>query len=469
MRGVVVLFILMMGLFTGRAESKNGHGKLLKEFLENNTSVVTARSRKKLAALSYQMLGASKTFFFAFEKAKVTDRSDNLTYGSKAYNSTSNSHSWTLSKDFLFGTTLSYKKSKTDYYLDSAKKSRYEYGTTLTISQNLGQDFFGISHRKALESASYHAKGVQALSKDQVERLLIHFYSTFVSIRIQKTMVSLSNETLKRAKRRTSLIRKRVRDGIRRKVDLYQAQMLEMKSLEDLKNAKMVLDDSLAQMSDLLGRKVLGKEVDDLAFRRLPSLRTASRANSYELLAKKMELEKAKRDLDKSMYAMLPVIKLTGSYRYNDWDYDKAMARGKGGYGENQKKTTVAITASWPLLLAPQRVDLQMKKVSKMVAQRQLHAMENKFDNISESLLRQINLLEKNIGLSKKRQVLARKAVSEYNRLYKIGKAALDNVIQAEEDLSSSAKIYFGNLQKRELMRASFEQLNGNLKNYLIQ
>lgn len=86
-----------------------------------------------------------------------------------------------------------------------------------------------------------------------------------------------------------------------------------------------------------------------------------------------------------------------------------------------------------------------------------------------ESLLTQIDLLEKNLVSVKSRKDLALVALQEMTKLYNRGRADLDQVIRAEESLINTEKSFVQYLAQREGLIYKLASLYGTLEEYLTK
>src|SRR5690606_38195973 len=94
--------------------------------------------------------------------------------------------------------------------------------------------------------------------------------------------------------------------------------------------------------------------------------------------------------------------------------------------------------------------------------------IEKNLNQTEVSLRKKKSIVESNIDSSRQRKEIATQVLREYNRLYKLGRADLDQLIRAEENLILREISYISYLADREIIVSELASLYGILEKYLI-
>ena len=168
-------------------------------------------------------------------------------------------------------------------------------------------------------------------------------------------------------------------------------------------------------------------------------------------------------------YAFFPQIKLDASYKTNDYDADSGSTAFKEGViGSKHKESSVGVTVTWPIGFKSDEVEKAKVKVQLSSAQMEQQKLKRSFEQNVSFLKSRLNLLEINISSALNRVKLANRVLVEYNKLYNLGRADIDQVIRAEEDLINTEKSFVQYLANRDSLLANMATLFGSLKDYVL-
>lgn len=448
--------------------------KLANEYLLENSSINSALAKSEVSKLDIDALNATKTWSLSYDGEKA---SGNLVSSSTLLSPESETTSQTLSlaKGFSWGGTFVLDNTLShldqDATLTTTKINRYGLNQGVTYSQDLWRNFFGREFDKSVEVLESTYKSTEASTQETINQGLLSFTQAYNNTLLQKALVSLQGEAIQRAKRRLNLIRKRVKDGLREKVDLYQAQMALVSQAEQTRTAEVNLESALDGLNGLLHRKVEVSEIRALTFSEpaLSSLPTGEVLSNKNLKSLK-EIEKIfKASYDVATLGTLPSLAFSAGYRTNGVGTIQSTAINDGTFGGKNSEKTVGLSLTWNIGSAGEEIAKSQALLNYKTAEN-TKAKLHKSLVVTETILKtQIKKLDENLKANMKRMSLANKTLSEYNRLYKRGRADLDQVIRSEEALINTQKSFVTYFTQREGLVYSLAVLYGDLKGYLVK
>ncbi len=449
---------------------------LVKEYLQENMNIKSNELDSQSASYNLGITQAQNDWmlsaalsheeeegvgFFSFNQ--VNTRTEYATVG--------------ISKDNFWGGEFSLKQEIYKYDLrewsstPAVGVSPYETVTTISYAQDLGANFFGLEYRTDEQITETTAKVTQVNLSIQNQNLLYDFLTNYLNAKLDKTLVDLNEESLKRAQKRRAVIAKRVRDRLSKTVDLYQSQIAEYSQEETLLSQKRSLSQNLNQLSSDLHRKIMETELTsyDLINPPLSEKTQGKLERSLDLQSLQEKLVLAKLSLKKAKRGYYPSITLTGSYSTDSLQANFNEAYSRGAFGSGAEVGSISLAVSFPL---------GMRQVRSEVAQEQLDLQKNEYllkktkTNLTNSLFNlesRISLLKTQIDISKKKRLLAQKALQEQNRLYYLGKKDLEEVIRSEETLIDTEIKLANNLTLYNLLLGQYASVKGKLLSFVYQ
>lgn len=464
-----VLFLYCFSSFAGLEQ-------LAKEFLERNSIVAEAKSQVVLAQLDIESWDSSK--------------SASLNWGSNYNNNSLESysafaaqfaggafrlpiemqtHGLTLSKDFSWGGSLSFENTVNQIEAEGTQKI-FGFTQGLTFTQDIGRDFLGQNYRlqgEALESA---LKASASQSQGEIEQSLLTLIQKYYSASLYKSMVKLQKEAQKRAERRLALIKRRVRDGLREKVDLIQARISLLRAQESVKSAKQNLISNLESIATSVHRPVAQEDIIGFTENNFKthSIIKGDVGNNLGLQALTFQVEALGQTLKTKDNDLLPEINFQASIKNNN--YDPNMGRGLSGgtFGKPNDELAVGVNVVWPFGNKPQKVEETRARVKFETAKLKKDRLEINIAQIEKSIRDQIKVLEDNLESSKNRLKLAQSALDEYSVLYERGRADLDQLIASEETLIQTQISHVQYQSQREQLTYQLSYIYGKLTTDLV-
>ena len=467
---------VIIGLWGLTFSSYASLNNLAKEFLERNSIVAEAKSQIVLAQLDIE----------AWDNSKTTSLSWNSNYNNNALESYSafaaqfaggafrfpiemHTHGITVGKDFSWGGNLSFENT---YNQIQAEGTQRIYGFTqgLTFTQNIGRDFFGQNYKLQGKSLEESLKASESQSKNEIEQSLLNLINSYYSASLNKSMVKLQTEAQKRAKRRLDLIQRRVKDGLREKVDLIQAEISLLTAQESVKSANQSLISNLESISTAVHREVTKDDVTGFtedSFQ-VHLVQMGDVNENLNLQTLEYQLKSLEKNLKSKGNDLLPDINFQASVKNNNYDPNMGDGIWGGTFGKPNDEVAVGFNVVWPFGSKPQKVEETKARVQFETAKLKRDRMAIDVIQIEKSIRDQISVLEENLKSSKSRMSLAQRALDEYTGLYGRGRADLDQLIAAEETLIQTQINHVQYQSQREQLTYQLSFLYGKLTDDLM-
>ena len=461
----ILLFLLGITCFQTHASLL----KISKEYLQNNSDILVSATKVETAQFDYESFLLTKTWNLNYNFNK-TDGNLESASTFLSTDSTSSSHILSLSKDTEWGGTFSLNNTLSSYETSLSPTTTYGFNQGVSYKQNLGRDFLGRSFQKSKEATASNAHMAKVNHDETIQTGLLKLSQSYFSSALNKSLVKLQKEAKQRAIKRLNLIKRRFKDGLRERVDLYQAEIAVFNQDEQIKAAQIRLKSSLESLATSLHREVSGEEIQGFLEKKYkvkeaPKGEITANKN-VELLKETIKINQS--SYDKAGYSLAPAVSLTLGYDTNEYDVGRGTAINDGSLQGDKNQTTVAINLTWPLGSRPQRIEKAKALLELETSKKRLQKIEKNLTEVERSLEDRLLMLNKNIDSVLKRRDLAKKALREYNKLYSRGRADLDQVIRAEETLINTEVSYVNYLSQREEIIHAMAYLFGNLKDYMV-
>lgn len=310
----------------------------------------------------------------------------------------------------------------------------------------------------------------RATNKVAIHRDYLDFFVAYIKAKNLIHLDLLYNDFRIRSKKRVSLVRKRVKDGLSRNTDLIQAKLSLVERDEMIIKNENTLRESLSIIEDLVGFDI-GEDKYGL----IPW--TFKKSEKYDSVYKlnqdiQTEMQKYIGELAKFQVKQIDEsyghsLGLSLSYSKNFIGNNKSEATQKAFGDSDKAEQVISLLYSIPLGGARKSA---LRKKTKLTAQK----YELKLKNLKSTLRVQrseiklsIERIEKAIKLGDRKVNLSSKLVRQTTRLYQRGQKSFEDVLRSEENLIKS-KISLKSLYaSHEIQIANLSFINGNIVKYL--
>lgn len=444
---------------------------LMKEYLAKNIQVEALGLQYHLTELGTEESHASKPWTFSMSGNYVDSQLESAS--ASAYDTKSQGATAGLSKSFFSGTTLSLNTGLTKYQLtpkSGGSSTDYSEGyQQLSLAQDLGKNFFGFSDRLGLKIADLSKeKGAVVLNKGMQAQVL-SFYSALLKTSLYRSMVEFSKEAYQRGVQHTELVKRRVRDGLREKVDLYQVEMTQRSLEENVLSTQKNYEDAQTELSAMLQRKVEDHEILDLMKETIAHrpISAVSWDQSMDAEVLRKELSSLKLSLSQARNAMIPSLKLSASLKNNAQDEAQSKAFSDSTLGGEDKEMTVGVSFAWNIGSELESINKQRAKAQLIYKEAEEKSAKKAYEFEIDKMLKQLGLIDKQIDSSEEKMKLAKQVLGEYTKLYNQGRADLDRLIDAESSLINTQNGHVSYLFNREILAANLLYVDNKLMEYL--
>lgn len=461
--------------------SQNAFGnfsQLANEFLDRNLDLKSSELQIQSAILNDQALEMGRSWMLSSGMTYSNNALD--TASSFNLNQTKNlGYSLGIAKSTLFGTTFQLENNliQTDRsqvnqaFLGNAPAKVWEFNQKVGIIQSLGQNLFGQQDQLDQSMTKTNIEINQTQHQNTKDLALSAFYQNYLNASYYRLLINLQTQALQRANQRTKLIDKKVKDGLREKADLYSAQATELEQKENLQARSIDLNNALKALSSSLHRYVGHDEITPLELNKtlFTAIPSGQINQNLELQTLNKKENYYKQNLEKKEMGVFPEIDLSLYYKTNQYDQSTGKAISEGLVTGPDNEWVVALGVTMPLGFGPQKTERSQGLVSLKSIQLQKEGLAKNHTQQEIYLMNQIQSLDDNIQSGKERLKLAQKVLDEYNKLYSLGRADLDQVIRAEEGLIMTQQGLARYIIDRELRVAILAQLYGKLYSTIIK
>ncbi|WP_127718435.1 TolC family protein [Halobacteriovorax sp. HLS] len=460
--------ISILFIFTQTAQASLS--KLSNEYISSGSDNESARMDLEINQVSKELVFESKPWVLSATSSHVNS---NLNSSLTQLPSDSSSQLYELgvSKQFFSGTSVVFSNALSDYENNlSSTSNNTGFTQSLTLSQDLWKNFLGRNDKLDREIADktyvYQERANEALLASN----LYTFVTEYLEVKVNKALLSLQEMTVDRAQKRLDLIKRRVRDGLSEKVDLFSAQTRDLAAKENLRSLNINLESSLESLSKRLHRKVSKEEVEAYKIQVESELSKVEGVieDNQSLKSTFEQINYLESTFLQKKNSVYPNLNLTGKYAANNYQ-SSGNPISNGTLGNEDDELTIGLTLSWNMGSITERLARESSSISlnkaKMINRKQLLTLKQQ----ESFLLKRVVEVESLLETALKRLKISEKTLEEYNRLYSRGRANLDQVIRAEEDLIDTQVSYVRYLIRRDTYYASQAFLYGKLNKAIFK
>ncbi len=347
-----------------------------------------------------------------------------------------------------------------DHVYEGRNKITYAY-EFLNDMERLNWDLLQIQND--LNKVS-HEKNLQSLHYD--------FFTTYLSAKARILLDRLYNEAELEAKKRVSMVGRRVRDGLSRRFELKQAELSLLTQEETTIKNMGLLRESIRAIEN-----IIGVEIDPVNYKLVTWSEKSVDNYKYlfydikfldlEQLAKANELNEL--TISQFEETINHTLNLSLSYTSNAYNIDQGKAISDSHFGNVNDEAVVALTYSLPL--GRGRLNSQRAKLLRQKTQNDL-----KSKNLSSELKTKSEILQENIkryssalNIVKKKLAAAEISLKDHKKLYPRGQVSFEELLNAEQALINAKISRTNMLLLYEQSVAQLAFLTGNMVKLLSQ
>lgn len=297
----------------------------------------------------------------------------------------------------------------------------------------------------------------------------LDFYNAYLGVKHQIMLDRLYKEFKAKARKRVRLIRKRVKDGLSRSVDLNQANLALLNQEEQVLKNRAELRSKVAAIEEIIKIPIPESRYKEInwTYKEYKKYSKYLEGTSYteterlKLLNKINEMNISK--YDESIGHSLG---LSLSYAANAFDDQQGTA-----VDDSLSSTTVdkaiALTYSIPLGLSNRSAVRKKMSLQKIKSDLSLRNRTGQLDVKVKVLNENIKRYNRGIKLNSEKIGFAEKVSKENRRLYYRGKVSFEETLRADENLINTKISFMSMMYLYESSIAELAFLNGNITSYL--
>lgn len=388
----------------------------------------------------------------------------------------------------------------TDTFAIGLSKQTFEYGNFSVQHQRINYDisnwsttafnsFSADTLYEARNSVSYSYDflkqplkidwsliGAKKVSEDLgtsvvLEKDALQFFQSYIETKLRVVLNRLYREFEKRAMRRVSLVKRRVRDGLGRSLDLDQAQVALLTRQETIEQNKTLMMENVYLLESIVGYEVpessyIGIDWQFISSDLYPQVFHKNKYIELERLQAlndvlELELEKLNVENKHSLQLQL-------SYTKNSVNEAQADALNDSfGTSENDEKV-IQLQYSFPFGGAKERLSRKKLLLQRSKNLLDQHKLESDYKAKERSLTHNVRSYEKAIGLSRKKIDFAKSSMQKSQKLYLRGQSSFEELLSTEETYINAEISMVNLLALYEGSLGQLAYLNGQL-NYFLE
>ena len=307
-------------------------------------------------------------------------------------------------------------------------------------------------------------------TKVVLEKDSLNFFKSYLNTKLKVVLNRQYKEFEKRAKKRIRLVRKRVKDGLSRSVELDQSELSLLGQQETILKNQTLMKENIFLLEDIIGYKIpeplyinikwkyQQKNKFPIAFQEGKFLEIDQLKKSNHL--KTLNLERIKIESGHSLKMNLGYTKNSVNEKYSDAFNDSL------GGGNNDEKVA-SLIYSVPFggdkrSASYKRLKLQQKKGQMDLKNFMSH---NKVQKVI--LKHHIDSYESAIELGNKKLRIAKRSIRKTNDLYLRGQVSFEELLRSEETLLNAEISLVNQLALYEEALADLAYMNGHISQFL--
>ncbi len=439
--------------------------KMLIEYLRKNSDIRSFKNEVLISELRKDQVLSDLGWNYKFSLNKSYSAPD---VSNTVFKGQTDSESFNLSiiKNDSFGGTFtignSFERKRQDGNAFTDSNTKYDSSLFVNYNFDLLENFLGRNTRKSIALSKAQVDLTESKRDDEIESGSLNFIMTFLNVKYLKEIYRLSGESKIRAQKRLQLIAKYVRDGIKDPVDLVQAKINLTRQKSNEVKAKIDLDEALKKISFLMHREVSLDEFSPfMSIEKSYDLTLKNNNKKINVLEKEKKIVLFEEEINKNKSN--PSIDLTLNYKLNAIDQNYGQSMSDLYSFESGEEWSVALNFKSTFGENRENIEKRISYIKKTL-------IEYKLRELKKSNINNINFLRKNVYSSyqkilynKERSGLAKEALGRINRLYKLGRRNLDELIGAEEELISTEISVVNDKLNYLLNFYKFKKENGSL------
>ena len=379
-------------------------------------------------------------------KAEVEYRNDESKKTSTILGSKSvdNDYNIGLSKKLPTGTTVDVDMSNNRHFSNATFASSpvtHDSALGVTIEQELGKNFFGMSDRGSVKIALLDMENAEFTSIDKIEEMVAHVQEAYWDLALERERLIIEEEMVGQAKRLYELNQEKLQNGLVEMPELLASEVNYKNRLNELALAQTNVQTKMNVLKLHLNIADLNQEIipaDTLSVVEHNVSLDQSLKNAFDYRAdyKKVLNDIKARDIKLSMEKnnLWPEINLTASLERNGLG-DHFKQSSQNITEEDNPNFFTGLTISFPLENREAKSQLKAAELEKAKALISLKMIERKIAITIMDQVRDCHVRKELAINSEQIADLQAKKLAEEEKRFRSGRSDTDTIVRFQEDL----------------------------------
>lgn len=411
--------------------------------LENNLDIQIAKFDAYIKRNDF--LEANSIFDTFFNAGISYDRNKkDIATGILGTKSLTNEYSAGLSKKIPSGATIeleAYNKRVWDNSPFSILNPNTEANLSLTLTQPLAKNFFGLIDRGNIKITKLDIENSEFTSLDAIEASLFLVQEAYWKLVLRYEELEIKKDMLKEAERLYEIYQRKIKIGLVEEPDLLAASANVSLRENDVLEARMRLEEAKNNLLYLLNitdlkRDIVPLDKLDAKVRTLDLYRELKQATQsrrdYKIVKNKIKAEEINLSLKKN--ALWPEVDLEASFVKNGID-SEYKAAWEEVTSESHSQLYLGVKVTLPLERRKEKAEYNKSKLNKAKLLLLLKRIERLIFRDINNNVTQVNTLANQVETSRKIVELETRKLRAEKAKLKYGRSSSDVIIRFQEDL----------------------------------
>ncbi len=340
------------------------------------------------------------------------------------------------------------------------------FTTTFTLTQNLLQNTLGENTRSLQKANRYSEKLAKTTSDLSLESGLLELFQKYTSLRLQKTLLSLNSRIVQKSLKLKNNIQKKSKDGLSRKVDLYQAQMSYHSKRANLESIKDQIEQVGLDLDLLIGKNIRSEAKNYDLYKDNRIEQNEPLADSPEVIAAKY---KYLRDLEGSRSrkgGQLPELLLSFQYKADAINDKFSEAFSDAFPTGNNRDKIISLSLNYPIGTNTKKIDQLIAQANASQSKAQYELAKQRFSKNKDILKKRLTIIYNRLKISQQALRASSLMVKEQSRRYSKGQIDSDSLIRAEEQFINTQLSTLQNIWSYEQLSSMHAFLYGRMLSF---
>lgn len=411
--------------------------------LENSLDIQIAKFDAYISRLS---LRKEKSIFDTFLNAEISFQRDKKMQTTTVFGTESKQHefSFGLEKKIFTGTTIFLDVGGTKKRTNSTFSTLNPYNEALlelSITQELGKNFFGLADRSKIKITKIDIENSDFSSLDDIEAALAEVQESYWNFALNEEKLVITKEMLKEAQRLYEIYKNKYSLGIVEESELLAVEALLYTRKSNAAIAELERETAKNNLLFLINKGDFGQEIsakEKLALSNkdvnLPQALSRAIQCRRDYRRRINDVRKNKINLVVKSNALWPQIDLEASLNRNNLNLDRGQAW-QDLAGNSNDEVFVSLSFKIPFERTSAKVELEEARLQKKKILLELKRTERLILQELNDKVNRVNVIQSQVKLYEKTVKIHEKKLKQQIKRLNFGRSDSDTLIRYEEDL----------------------------------